>query len=389
MDISEILFHLGEERENYYQAVSPPVIQSSNFVFPTIQDFRKRVVDELNNNVYTRGNNPTNHILRKKIAALEKTEDALVVSSGSAAVALSVLACVKQGDHVVCVQSPYSWTQVLFNKFLTKFGISTTYVDGTDIENIRRAIQPNTTVMYLESPNSLTFEMQDLKACADLAKANNITTIIDNSFASPIFQNPAVFGIDIVIHSGTKYLNGHSDVVLGVICASKEWIQKIFKLEYMTIGAILSPHDANLVIRGLRTLELRMERTNNTAIKVLNYLRQRPEVVKIYHPFESNNTQKELAHSQMSGTGGLFSVLFNFPSIEVSEQFFHLLKKFTFAVSWGGHESLIFPTCALYNIEGKGNPPLPHNFYRFYVGLEDPDYLIADIEQALVGLFAC
>jgi cystathionine beta-lyase len=388
MDISEILFHLGEERENYYNAVSPPVIQSSNFVFPTIQDFRKRVVDELNNNVYTRGNNPTNHILRKKIAALEKTEDALVVSSGSAAVALSVLACVKQGDHVVCVQSPYSWTQVLFNKFLTKFGISTTYVDGTDIENIRKAIQPNTTVLYLESPNSLTFEMQDLKACADLAKANNIITIIDNSFASPIFQNPAVFGIDLVIHSGTKYLNGHSDVVLGVICASNEWIEKIFKLEYMTIGAILSPHDANLVIRGLRTLELRMERTNNTAIKVLNYLRQRPEVVKIYHPFEANNPQKELAHLQMSGTGGLFSVLFNFPSIEVSEQFFNLLKKFTFAVSWGGHESLIFPTCALYNIEGKANPPLPHNFYRFYVGLEDADYLIADIEQALGGLLA-
>ncbi len=382
MEISEILFHLGEDRENYFNAIAPPTIQSSNFAFDTIQDFRNKVADELYHHVYTRGNNPTNNILRKKIAALEKTEDALIVSSGAAAAALSVLACVKAGDHVVCVESPYSWTQVLFNKFLKKFDIKTTYIDGTDMVNIKNAIQSNTTVLYLESPNSITFEIQDLQACAELAKLNNITTIIDNSYASPIYQNPHLLGIDIVIHSGTKYLNGHSDVVFGVICASNKWIEKIFKLEYMTIGAILSPHDANLVIRGLRTLDLRMQRTNLTAIKVLNYLRKRTEVIKIFHPFEEKNPQKELAHKQMSGCGGLFSVQFNFPTIEISELFFHKLQKFTFAVSWGGHESLIFPTCALYNIDGKENPPLPHNFFRFYVGLEDAEYLIADLENA-------
>jgi cystathionine beta-lyase len=384
MEISEILFHLGENHEEYFNAVSPPIIQSSNFIFKDVNDFRKKIENELDNHVYSRGNNPTVNILRQKVAALEHTEDALIVGSGSSAVAISVLSQVNTGDHILCVNAPYSWTKVLLTKLLPRFGITTTFVDGTNILNIQNAIQPNTKVLYLESPNSITFELQDLKACAELAKANDIVTIIDNSYCTPLYQNPADFGIDIIIHSGTKYLNGHSDVVVGTICASKKIIRQIFENEYMTFGTIISPNDASLVIRGLRTLDIRLKKSDETAQKVIQYLKNHPKTKKIYYPFDNEFPQYELAKKQMKGCSGLFSIEFDFDTIEQSESFFHNLTKFKFAVSWGGHESLIFPTCALYNINGRTNPPLPHNFYRFYIGLEDADYLIDDIKKALM-----
>ncbi|MDZ4682805.1 MAG: aminotransferase class V-fold PLP-dependent enzyme, partial [Saprospiraceae bacterium] len=206
--LSNILTHLGEDRENYFQAISPPVIQSSNFVFPDLAAFREAFSDELENHVYSRGNNPTVEILRKKLAALEGTEDALVFSSGAGAVAAAVIGNVKAGDHIVCQQGPYSWTSALLRKFLSHFGVEHTFVDGTNIQNIEAALRPNTTVLYLESPNTMTFECQDLAACAVLAKSRGIVTIIDNSYCSPLYQNPAAFGIDVIVHSGTKYLNG-------------------------------------------------------------------------------------------------------------------------------------------------------------------------------------
>ena len=254
MELSDILYHLGEDRENYFNAVSTPVIQSSNFVFKDLNVFRQMLSNELTGHIYTRGNNPTVEILRKKIAALENAEDALITASGAAAVAAAVIGNVKAGDHIVCVKSPYSWTIALTQKFLPRFGVTTTFVDAKEVSNIEKAIQPNTTVLYLESPSSLTFDLQDLAACSDLCKKHGITSIIDNSHCSPIFQRPIEMGMDIVVHSVTKYLNGHSDVVAGAICGKKKMIQKLFDSELMTIGAIISPHDANLIIRGLRTL---------------------------------------------------------------------------------------------------------------------------------------
>jgi cystathionine beta-lyase/cystathionine gamma-synthase len=383
MELSEILYHLGESRENYFNAVSPPVIQSSNFVFKDLEVFRKNMSNELSAHIYTRGNNPTVEILRQKVAALESAEDCLVTASGSAAVAAAVIANVKAGDHIVCVNAPYSWTITLLRKFLTRFDVATTFVDATDIHNIEQAIKPNTKVLYLESPNSLTFEIQDLSACAALCKKHGLISIIDNSYCSPIYQQPIKFGIDIVVHSATKYLNGHSDVVAGVICSSKEMIQKIFNIEFMTLGAIISPHDANLMIRGLRTLPLRVQRSDESARKVIKYLKKHQKVHKIWYPFDEASPQFELAKKQMSGCGGLFSIQTTATTLEAAETFFYALKRFLFAVSWGGHESLIFPTCAIYNIEGRSKPSLPFNFCRFYIGLEDPDWLIEDLEQAL------
>ncbi|MFZ4544936.1 MAG: trans-sulfuration enzyme family protein [Saprospiraceae bacterium] len=384
MDLSYILNHLGEDRAAYFNAVAPPVVQSSNFAFSDLEDMRNKFSDELSNHVYSRGNNPTVEILRKKIAALEHAEDCLVFSSGAAAIAMAVIANVKSGDHIVCVKSPYSWTANLLKKFLSRFNISHTFVDGKHISEIEKAIQENTTVLLLESPNTLFFELQDLRACAILAKEKGITTIIDNSHCSPIFQNPLEFGIDIVVHSGTKYINGHSDVVVGLLCSSREMVQKIFQSEFMTLGAILSPHDANLVIRGLRTLELRVKKSDSSAAKIAEWLYQQKQVEKIFFPFHPSFEQYELAKSQMSGCGGLITVQFKTDSMIKMENFVHALEHFLIAVSWGGHESLMMPTIGFYNIKGRdSNLPIPWNTVRFYIGLEDPDWLIKDLENAM------
>jgi cystathionine beta-lyase/cystathionine gamma-synthase len=383
MELSEILFHLGENRENYYNAVATPVIQSSNFAFKDLDVFRKMAENELEGRLYSRGNNPTVEILRKKVAALENAEEALVLASGVAAIAAAVIGNVKTGDHIVSVKAPYSWTVALMNKFLPRFGVTTTFVDGSDIKDIEKAIHPNTTVLFLESPNSLTFDIQDLKACADLCKKHNMVSIIDNSHCSPIFQKPIDFGIDVVVHSATKYLNGHSDVVAGVLCGKKEMVQKIFESEFMTIGAIISPHDANLMIRGLRTLDMRVKRSDASAKIIVNRLKNHPKVKKLYYSLDKDSPQYKVAKKQMTGNGGLFSIETTAKTVEEAEAFFYALKRFTFAVSWGGHESLIFPTVSLYGIKGKNPPPKPVGFARFYIGLEDPDWLWEDLEAAL------
>ncbi len=383
MDLSEILFHLGEDREKYFNAVATPVIQSSNFAFTDLNVFRSMLADELKGRIYSRGNNPTVEILRKKVAALEGADDALVFASGVAAVAAAVIGNVGAGDHIVCVKAPYSWTVALMRKFLTRFSVTTTFVDGTDLTAIENAIQENTKVLYLESPNTLTFDIQDLSACADIAKRHNLVSIIDNSHCSPLFQNPIKHGIDIVVHSATKYLNGHSDVVAGVLCGTSEMVKKIFDSEFMTIGAIISPHDANLIIRGLRTLDLRVKRSDEGCKIIVDALKKHPKVKKVYYALDEEAPQYLVAKKQMTGNGGLFSIETTAKTVEEAEAFFYALKRFTFAVSWGGHESLIFPTVSLYGIEGRQNPPIHFSFARFYIGLEDPQWLLADLENAL------
>jgi cystathionine beta-lyase/cystathionine gamma-synthase len=383
MHLSDILMHLGETREDYFHAVSPPIIQSSNFAFPNLMAFRAAFTDELENHVYSRGNNPTTEILRKKLAALEGTEDALVFASGAGAIAAAVIGNVSAGDHVICQQSPYSWTNALLRKFLVRFDVSHTFVDGTSIENIEKALKPNTKVLFLESPNTMTYELQDLAACATLCKKHNIVSIIDNSYCSPLYQNPAAYGIDIVTHSGTKYLNGHSDVVVGVLCGEKKMVKKIFESELMTLGGVLSPHDAMLVIRGLRTLPLRLEKSSASALSLIEKLEKHPKIAHIYHPFHPSFPQLALAKKQMRGCGGLFSVNFKTDSPEKMEAFVHRIERFLMAVSWGGHESLMIPTIGFYNIPGRPNPLLPYTFCRFYIGLEEPDWLWEDLERAM------
>jgi len=382
-DIDNILLHLAEDRNKYYNAVSPPIIQTSNFVFDSIEHLRESIKDEIDNHIYTRGNNPTVEILRRKIAALEKAEDALIVGSGSSAMSIAVLTNVNAGDHIVCINHPYSWTKKLTNTMLPRFGITTTYVDGSSLDEITAAIQENTKVIILESPNSITYELQDLKAVSDLAKENNIVTVIDNSYSSPIFQNPITLGIDIVIHSGTKYLNGHSDVVCGMICSSTEMIKKIFANEYMTLGTIISPSDAMLIIRGLRTLEIRMKRIEDTTTKLVNYLHTHPKVRQVLYPFHESFPQQALAKKQMSGCSGLFSIILDTDDKETVMRFSKALDRFLIAVSWGGHESLQMPFLAFHDMEGKEDHHVDWRLVRLSVGFESYKYLKENLDKAL------
>lgn len=382
----EIITHLGEERSKYFNAVAPPVIQSSNFAFDSIKEFQSFLIDESKHHVYSRGNNPSTEILRKKIAALEHCEDCVVVGSGSAAVAMAVMSCLKAGDHVVCVDKPYSWTRKLFSILLPRFGITTTYFNSLDSENIESYIQDNTKLIYLESPNSITFEIQNLEIVSKVAKKHGIVTAIDNSYSSPIYQNPVDFGIDLIIHSGTKYLNGHSDIMFGAICGSSAIIKKIFDTEFMTLGAILSPHDAILALKGLRTLKIRIKQSNKTTKKIIKYLKSKSEIRKIYYPFDNQNTQYELAKKQMRGCGGLFSIELQADTKEEVNTFLEALDKFLFAVSWGGYESLKLPTLAFYDLPNGINPPFPFQLIRLYVGLESSEYLIENFEKAFTAL---
>lgn len=385
MDLSHILNHLGEEREHYFNAVSPPIIQSSNFCFKTVEDMRMGLKHESEAPFYTRGYNPTVGILRKKIAALEEAEDALIFGSGSAAIGAAVMASVKGGEHVICVAKPYSWTNKLLNNLLSKYGVETTMVDGTSVENFEKAIQYNTKLIFLESPNSWTMEMQDIVAVCALAKGKNITTIIDNSYSSPLFQKPVLLGADMVVHSATKYLSGHSDVVAGAVCGTKERISRIFKTEFMTLGAIISANDAWLLLKGLRTLPLRMERSASSGKLIVEFLEKHPKVEKIFYPFSKNNPQYELAKKQMSNCGGMFSVLLKAEKMEQVENFCNNATRFLLACSWGGYESLIFPACTVYNSQNYNSASafLPWNLVRIYIGLEEPDLLIEDLRGAL------
>lgn len=382
-DLSKILNQIGEDRDAYYNAVSPPIFQTSNFCFKSVKELRNSLDKEYEIPFYTRGHNPTVGILRKKLAALEGTEDALVFASGCAAIAAAVMSTVKKGDHVICVKKPYSWTQKLFSNYLVDYGVETDMIDGTDLDNFRTAIRENTKLIYLETPNSVTFELQDLKAIAKLAREHQITTVCDNSYSTPLYQRPAELGIDLVVHSASKYIGGHSDLVGGVLCGSKERVNQIFGSEFMTIGGIISPNEAWLMIRGLRTLGIRLERSATTAEKVVSFLENHPKVERVLFPFSKTHPQKALARQQMKGCGGLFSFVLKAEDITSVEKFCDGLNLFLLACSWGGHESLIFPTCALFNSSNYRNSELPWSLVRMYVGLEEPEELIADIEQAL------
>ncbi len=379
--IKHVLNHLGENREDYMGSVAPPIFQTSNFAFDTVAEMRKGIDNEFTAPFYTRGYNPTVATLRKKLAALEHADDALVFSSGSAAVAASIMSEVKAGDHIVCVQKPYSWTYNLVNDYLSKYGVESTFVDGRDVQNIKNAIQANTKMVYLESPNSVTFELQDI-AAVRAAVGEEMCIAIDNSYCTPIYQNPIDLGANIVIHSASKYLSGHSDIVAGVVCSDQARIDAMFRKEFMTIGAAISPNDAWLLIRGLRTLEMRVNEVSKITEEVMRYLENHPKVEVLNYPFSRRHPQYDLAKKQMKGSGGLFSMQVKADSIAQVETFCNNLPSFLITCSWGGYESLQFPTCVFYKDGKSEKTDLPWNLIRFYIGHEDPKEIIAEFDRA-------
>jgi cystathionine beta-lyase/cystathionine gamma-synthase len=383
MDTSYIINELAEDREHYFNAIAPPIVQTSNFKFETVADLRKAFEDEMGGYVYSRGLNPTVDILRKKLAALDGAEDCLVFNNGAAAIYAAVLSNVKSGDHIISVNKPYSWAQKTFDLILTRFGITTTYIAGTDVGQFEEALQPTTSFIYLESPNSWNFAIQPIREVAAFAKKHGIITLIDNSYCTPLYQRPIEMGIDLTMQTATKYIGGHSDTLGGVLSGSHRLMKKIFDLDYLAIGSGIQPFNAWLLIRGLRTLPARLERITHTSREVLAFLKQHPRINKILFPLDESFPQYSLAKSQMQGACGLLTITLKNGTAESITRFCESLKHFSMAVSWGGHESLVIPKCA-------GIPPdqfdpanEEHQYIRIYTGLEDPQYLINDLAQAL------
>jgi cystathionine beta-lyase/cystathionine gamma-synthase len=385
MNLSYILNEYGEDREHYFNAIAPPIIQTSNFRVNKVDDLKKLFEDEYSGYLYSRGLNPTVDILRKKLAALDGAEDGLVFNSGASAIFASVLANVKSGDHIVSVDKPYTWAQRMFDIILPRFGVTTTYIDGRQIENFERAILPNTSLIYLESPNSWDYALQDLKAVAELAKSEQIVTIIDNSYCTPLYQKPIEMGIDLVMQTATKYIGGHSDTLGGVLTGTQAMMKKIFDSEYLNTGTGIQPFNAWLLIRGLRTLPARLDRITATTNKLVDYLKQQPKTDGIIFPFDASFPQYSLAKQQMKGACGLISFYIKANSRQQIVEFCESLKHIMMAVSWGGHESLILPKCASLSAGEFDSLNKEHRLLRLYVGLEDAGYLIEDLEQAFAG----
>jgi cystathionine beta-lyase/cystathionine gamma-synthase len=382
MEISYIINQLGEERENYFNAMSPPIMQTSNFAVDTIDELRQRFKDEFSGYLYSRGINPTVDILRKKLAALDGAEDCLLFNNGAAAVFAAVLANVKAGDHIVSVSKPYTWVQKMFDVILPRFGVSTTYVDGREASNYEKATQPNTSFYYLESPNSWDFALQDIKVIASLARSKNIVTLLDNSYCTPVYQQPIVLGIDMAMQTATKYIGGHSDTLGGVLSGTHAMMKKIFDSEYLNIGSGIQPFNAWLLLRGLRTLPARLDRISKSTLQVLAYLKAHTKVERVIFPFDEQFPQYQLAKEQMSGACGLVTIIVKTDTAEKIEKFCEALQHFYIAVSWGGHESLVMPKAASIERKDFDAARAEHRMIRLYIGLEDAGYLINDLDQA-------
>ncbi len=360
--------------------VVPPLVQSSLFTFSSVEEMRATFAGRRKRPVYSRGLNPTVRLFEEKIAALEAADDAIATASGMAAISSAVLAHVAPGDRIVAVRNVYPDAWRFFEVVLRRFGVSTDYVDGRDVAAVAAAL-PGARLLYLESPTSWLFEALDVGALARAARAAGVMTIIDNSWATPLLQQPLILGADIVVHSASKYIGGHSDVVAGVIAGGAEAIGQIRSAISPYLGPKLSPFEAWLLIRGLRTLSARLERQGRSASLIAGRLAATEGVAAVHCPGVTTALQSGLA-----GPSGLFS--FEVDGIGV-ERFCDALKLFRLGVSWGGHESLVCP--AIVTLDQTGGPNHARFFghrpglIRLSIGLEPPEALWADIARALEG----
>jgi cystathionine beta-lyase len=377
-----IVTHLGDEYERFHGAVVPPIYQNSLFVFENFDQLTEAMKDEQSSYLYWRGTNPTVEIVEKKLAALEKGEKCKLFSSGMAAISSAILTFLKADDHVLSVSNIYGPTTKFFT-YIEKFGISHTNTLNTDLEAIEALIRPNTKVIYLESPTTMSFKLVDLKAIAALAKQRGIKTIIDNTWATPIFQNPITYGIDIVVHSVSKYLGGHSDLVGGALITSKEIMDQLFYHEYQLLGGVMPPYEAWLLMRGLRTLPIRMKAHQESGLKIASFLEEHAAVKKINYPGLPSSPDYELGKQQLKGYSGLLSFELKNNQFESVRNVINSLKQFQIGVSWGGFESLVISPNYGYNVEQLVNSGMDPGLIRISVGLENVDELLEDLDTAL------
>ncbi len=382
------LCHDEGEYAKHQGAIVPPIYQNSLFAFEDWDAIDHAFSHISESFVYSRLMNPTVEIAEKKIADLCKGAKAKLCASGMAAISSAIMHFVKAGDHIITVKNIYGPANSFIGTYLKqKNQIDVTYLSGTNTSEFEEAIRPTTTLIYLESPTSQTFDLQDIPSVVALAKKHNIKTIIDNTWASPIFQKPLAMGVDIEVHSASKYLCGHSDVVSGVIVGSKEDIDEIIVKEHAFYGGKMAPFEAWLILRSLRTLPLRMERHQQSALKIAVFLESHVSIRKVNYPGLPSSPQYDLGKKQMMGYGGLLSIVLAIDDIAKVKTFVNKLNLFKLGVSWGGHESLVYAPTISYAKELTPEQfeamSLDIGLVRLSIGLEHPEDLINDLSQAL------
>ncbi|WP_312382686.1 trans-sulfuration enzyme family protein [Atlantibacter subterraneus] len=373
---------LNEEHGKNFGAVSAPLVKTSLFVQHDYQTYCDDMQHEAERYIYSRGLNPTTELLEKKLAALERGEACKAFASGMGAISAILFALLKNGDHVIIVNNVYGPTVTLIKQMHERFNIEYDILISGNPDDIKEKIKPNTRMIYTESPGTMTMRLVDLSKISAIAKQNNIITVIDNTWATPLFQKPIALGFDIVIHSCTKYIGGHSDLTAGAVIGSNKYINEIRDFSHQLLGAVLAPDSAWLVIRGLRTLPIRMKQHQENVIQVLNYLKSRDDIENICHPLMGSEEQLSLLATQMYGVSGLFSFELKHGSFEKVRTFIDACKIFKPGCSWGGYESLIISPNRGYNEKAIVQDGMAPGLIRVSVGQEAPEILINDLNNA-------
>ena len=382
--------HAGEARTSSTEKTGipllPPIYQNSTFRFATAAECAEAFRDEESGYVYTRWGNPTQEVLEQKLAVLEAGEAALATASGMGAVSTALLTALADGGHVVAMSNLYSATFQILNEDLRRFGIETTFVDATDTAQIERAIRADTKVLYLESPTNPLLKLVDLRASAEIAKAHGLTSIIDNTFATPCGQQPITFGIDVVVHSMTKYMSGSGAVIAGAIIGQKEFVVRAKEGALRNFGAVISPFNAWLTLQGLTTLPLRFARHSENAIRVAAFFEAHPAVAWVRHPSLTSHPQHELAKRQMDAFGGMITLELK-GGRAAGEHLVDHLQLCSLAVSLGDVRTLIcHPASTTHShvpAEIRRRTGITDGLVRISIGLEDAEDIIADLGQAL------
>jgi cysteine-S-conjugate beta-lyase len=381
-----LLAHAGNRPRDNFGIVNPPVYHASTILFPTVAAMEKAYADRFAQVTYGRYGTPTTFALEEAIAALEGSGRAIALPSGMAAVVSVLLAFLKKGDHLLMVDSVYSPVRTACDRMLAGFGIETTYYDPLIGSAVAELIRPNTRVVYTEAPGSLTFEMQDIPAIVEAAHARGAVVIMDNTWATPLFFKPLSRGVDAVVHAATKYIVGHSDVMLGVISVRDEHWRQVKTAVHM-LGHGAAPDDCYLALRGLRTLSVRLARHQASALRIAQWLQQRPEVERVLYPALPEHPGHALWKRDFTGASGLLSVLLKPRPKAAVDALLDGMRLFGMGASWGGYESLILPVHP--EATRTAHPWTEAGaLLRLHVGLEDPADLTADLEQGFERLGA-
>lgn len=383
--------HAGEEKRKPYGAITTPIVQTSTYTFENtaeILDYmrRKAANDPENREEYGRYSNPTQTVAERKIAELEGGEQALLFASGMCAITTTILALLSAGEHVVMVRNCYRRTRDFALNFLPRWGIEVTLVPAEKPAELACAVRPHTRLIFAETPTNPYLRVMDLPRMIELAKQHSITTAIDSTFATPINLRPLEFGLDLVIHSATKYLGGHNDLLAGAVIGTSETVAKI-KEARGVLGGISSPHDAYLLLRGMKTLELRVRHQNQSALQVAQFLEEHPAVRRVHYPGLSSHPDYEIAQRQMNGFGGVVSFEID-GDAETTDKFIDGLRLPYIGPTLGGVESIAQQQAIFVSLDPKERREagIEDNLVRYAVGIEDARDIIADLEQALAGM---